>query len=163
MVLNRIPFMVAGAASTELINDNTAEVFAELQVVLAKSDAEYLDEDNYLPKETSLIADMVGVQILYRRIISNMEGVAGAAATGNKILTKAKAGEAEAEFSLPKGGDGSTLLMTANQVMGKLMDDAMRKARNLGWMLDISKEATFTIYSMSQPTQQFTNIPYYDE
>src|SRR5688572_18876953 len=85
-VLNRLPFLADTAPNTEKIDDFTSEVFAELQHVLGKTDAEYLDEDNYNPKETSLISDIVAIYLIQRKTITNMEGSEGAASTATSIL-----------------------------------------------------------------------------
>ncbi len=162
-VYNRIPFLVSGSADA-LIDDFTVDVFSELKSPLEKADDQYLDEDFYTPAEISLAADMVAVNLLTRKILLNQEGDGsdGSAGAAGKVLKRAKAGEAEAEFMLLKGSEGSRLLMEGSALLNTLKQSANRKAHALGFILDLAYENEFTMNVMAQPVPSVFNVQFKD-
>jgi hypothetical protein len=159
-VYNRIPFMVENDTNTELILSFAAEVMGELYKVFDISDADMLDDTKYSILQKSLIADLASIQILMRQSLLNGEGNGSNAAAGNKMLKRAKAGETEAEFAQLKASDGTKLLMTASQLAEKYMNDALRKARTMGFILDIKQDGEFVVSVMSHPLPPMSNISY---
>lgn len=162
-VYNRLPFVTKSDSNDDLINDFTADFFSELQNGLSKANDKYMDEDNYSNAERSLFSDLVACKLLVRRAVQNMEGgdgvVAGEAIKG---LKKAKAGEAEAEFNYSTAKDGSTILIEGGNLVNRLMADAVRKAHNLGIVIDLSYETEFTISIMTTTSKAIFNISFND-
>jgi hypothetical protein len=150
-VFNRIPFLIDDETNTVLIQDFAAEVMAELYRFMEIEEADMLDDTKYSVAQKSLIADLVSIQLLTRKVLFNGEGNGTSAGAGNKILKKGKAGETEAEFTALKASDGTRLLMEATSLISKFMSDALRKARSLGFILDIAKDGQFVVEAMSGP------------
>jgi hypothetical protein len=81
--------------------------------------------------------------------------------TSDKILTKAKAGSAEVEWEqIKSGGTGNngatSIKMDTNSLLNSLKKTAYRKARNLGFIIDICDECSVSIKSWSTlPTPSF--------
>lgn len=149
-VYSRIPYLVTDTENNELIDSFTAEIMGELYKPFGIEEADMLDDTKYSILQKALVADMVSVQLLMRRVLTNSEGEGGAAATGNKVLKRAKAGEAETEFHGLKASDGVKLLASAESLIKQLMSDAMRRARSLGFILDIGLDGEFAVKSLSQ-------------
>lgn len=150
-VYNRIPYLVIETDNDDIIDAFTAEVMGEVYKVMEIPDTDILVESSYSILQKSLIADLVSVQLLKRRVLINAEGQSGEAATGNKVLKRAKAGEAETEFQGLKASDGVKLLASAESLIQMLMNDALRKARTLGFILDIKADGEFIVKNMSMP------------
>lgn len=161
MVYNKVPFLATSVDNSTLIDEYTAEVFAELHTPFEVAVDDMMDETKYNPLQRSMTSDMVAVYLLKRKILINQEGTNGGAATGTKILVKAKAGEAEAEWDSLKGTDASRLLMTANDLLKNLMMDAGRKANQMMFSLDMRIDGQWVLESLSLPLPMM-NVPFTD-
>ena len=122
--------------------------------------ADIEDETKYSMPQRSLVADLVAINFLTRQSVQNMEGLAGADATGNSLLKVAKAGEVEVEFSNPKAADGNKLLMTADKLMAFYKSEASRKALLQGFILDFNEVGAMVIEVMSRPSPGLSNQNY---
>jgi hypothetical protein len=150
-VYNRIPFIVENTPNSSLITEFGSEVMAELYVQLNIKEEDKFDETKYSLQKKSLIADLTAIQFIKKRILSNMEGEGANGSSTTKALTKAKAGEVETEWEVTKASDGNKLQASAKDIINQLMSDAMRKARTLGFLLDISQESQWVVEAYSQP------------
>ncbi len=161
MVYNRIPFLVDNPANNTLIDEFYAEIFAELYDTFGIDEDDMMDETKYSPIQQSLSADMVAISLLKRKFLLNAEGDGTASGISNKILVKAKAGEAEAEWDILKKGDAINLVMAAGDIVKNLMADAGRKANNMGFSLDMRIDGQWVLDVLSWPEgQNILNVPY---
>ena len=149
MVYTRLPFLTVSNDNDTILEVYKFEVFYELQGVFEKTDDQLEDEAEYKGKERSIVADIIAIQLLGRRAITNMEGTGGAAATGNKILKKAKAGSAETEFEIAKANDGAKVLMNAANLIAKFTADVNRKAASYGFIFDFNTAGELLISAMT--------------
>lgn len=150
-VYNRIPYLVVDNNNDGIIDAFTAEIMGELYKPFGIEEDDMLDDTKYNILQKALVADLVSIQLITRRVLVNSEGDGVNAATGNKVLKRAKAGEAETEFHGLKASDGVKLLASAESIKSGLMSDAMRRARSLGFILDLNLEGQFVIQAMSRP------------
>lgn len=119
------------------------------------------NEDFYKTIEVSLISDLVSLQYLFNLSVSRSIEV-GSADVENPLLyfKKAQAGSADAEFGL---GDikNFPFVKPVEQLMGKLKDDAIRKARQLGCKLSLLDNGAFIVMLNNAKLFQPTNFMVY--
>lgn len=166
MVRNRLPFIAEPDADADLkIEEFRIEVVHSLKFQFERNeltDPEIEDEDNYDQASRSLIADIDSCYMIMRKVVANVGGVAGAAPSGAKFLKKGKAGTAEAEFAIAKASDGAFLGGSTESILSFLKREAKRKARNLGFIMDICEDCTLAIESFKADVLAFKVFPLTD-
>lgn len=130
LVKQRLAFL--GDTDDTMVTNFIEEQRYLLQSAFGFDNTQVDDEAEYSAIQKMLIADLSAIEIIDRRIIQNMEGTEGAAATGSKRLKKGVADVVEAEFSYLKASDGTALLMQAEQVHANLKEKACGRAGQLG-------------------------------
>jgi hypothetical protein len=162
MVLNRLPFLADTDTNAELISAFTMEVMMELETCFnIRITPETLVEDlarvgveaNYTLLQKMIVADIVAVYILMLEVTKATVGAVddmGVPVTTplTTFLKRAKAGSAEVEygqFDISKGAGMSTSGMN---LMTMYKKSAMRRARNLGCIIDICEDCTIAIESV---------------
>ncbi len=140
-VYNRLPFLEKTDGNDALINAFTLEALIYFKAPLGLDDTQYLDTDNYPICLRNCIPDIVAVYMLARLALQNMAGSADGNAGGdassptNKILKRAKAGEAEVEYMQLKASDGGIVTSSFDSLTTKYMNAASSKALACGYML----------------------------
>jgi hypothetical protein len=135
MAKNRLTFYKE--TDETLLIDYQTEVYFLLQSYFKKTDLEVEVENTYKPLERILIADYTAYEFIKREILKNIAGEGGEAASGGKLLKKAKADVAETEFEYAKAEDGNRLVMRAGQILEELKKSICEKARTLGIALPL--------------------------
>jgi len=157
-VQDRLPFVLTDGTEDDLINRLRDEVFHSLKVPFEKkelTDPEIEDEGNYDSDQLSLTADVTSCYMIFRKTVGNVGGVEGAAPTGSKFLKKAKAGSAEAEFAQAKASDGGFMGMDTSKLLTWLKKEAYRKARAMGFILDICEDCSLAVDIYTDPVNTF--------
>jgi hypothetical protein len=133
-VYRRLTYLEQNEDNNSLIEEFAIEVKAELEPFLNKGDADYT------VLEMSLIADMVSIYLLLSAFTKNSLSTEGV----SNFLKKAKAGSVEVEYD---AHNASTSLgaVDAKSLMAILKDNASRKARLLGCILDICGDCMETM------------------
>lgn len=118
--------------------------------------------------DTTGVVITAGGQLLIEGIIVNFSAttghtvgdiwiinlVPGVAVTG-KVVTRAKAGSAEVEFEQLEGGgtganSATSIKMDTKDLLNNLKKSAYRKARNLGFIVDICEECSIVVQGFNQ-------------
>lgn len=152
LVKNRLAFLglLSDTTYDQLIEDFGIEMMYLLQIPLGNKDQDdtWIEEEtNYSVTERGLIADLVSCFMILRKVFVNIEGdgTTGGGASGSKYLKRAKAGEVEAEFALPKSDESSNLQMKAEQLLDGLKNAACQKASQLGFTLCVCDDCSLQI------------------
>lgn len=157
-VQDRLPFIPTDNSEDALIDRLRDEVFHSLKVPFEKkdlTDLEIEDEANYSSDQLSLTADITSCYMIFRKTVANVGGIGGVAPAGAKFLKKAKAGSAEAEFAQAKASDGGFLGMDTSKLLTWLKKEAYRKARALGFVLDICEDCSLAFEVFNDPVNTF--------
>ena len=133
LIRERLPFLT-DTEYADLVPSWILQVVYELQEPLGKpiETVESVEDPLvYSPLEKLLLADYTAHALLGRETLRAVAGTAGVAAPVQKVLKKAKADVAEAEFEILKPADAGGLKLSATDLMGTLKAAACRKARQL--------------------------------
>lgn len=138
-VYNRLPFFQQSIDNDQLIDDYTAEFLVLFAIALDidTTTVEYLNLNNYPPCVKSLLPDLVGIQLVERKALLNIEGDGTTSTPGvTKYLNKAKAGDAEVEYGVAKADEittGTGRLSTSDtKMIDRFMSNAKMKANGCG-------------------------------
>ena len=134
MVRSRLPFLAVGAPIDTVINNFITEQFYYLQKWTLLSDTDVEDETKYSAIQKMLVAELVCVELINKKVIEDVAGAGGAAGTAGKQLKRGKADVVEAEFQYGKSSDGTFMGKTAEQ----LEKDHAQKACEYAATLDYS-------------------------
>ena len=104
------------------------------------------DESKYNPIEKSIVADFSAWRFLIRKLIDETAkiGVSLETSSGQRFVKKAKAGTTEAEFE-QRDLRNNPMIVKISELAKQLKSDVMRKARNLGCIIDILEDGTWKI------------------
>lgn len=151
LVKGRLPF-VKDPDDAELVEMFRLETVYALMNAFDKTELTVDDEVNYTGLQRSLIADIVSCYMILRLGIENSGGNAstGAGPLLNKFLKKAKADVVEAEFDVVDATKSNTLFMNMQSLLAWLKKQAMWKAHQMGFILDICDDCTIAIEAYSQ-------------
>jgi len=156
MVLNRLPFVVDTPSNVTLLSHFTLEVMNELEpcfkarIVPETGAVVYSrvgNEEHYSVLQRSVIADIVAMYILLLKATETSGGstAEGAAAPLSTFLKKAKAGSVEVEYDQFKLKDSTILAIGNEDLLGQLKAGAVRKAAQLGCIIDICDDCSINI------------------
>lgn len=141
---------VAFSRATWLSEDNPSDVSKvdifvcqsqfSLQEYLGKNDVDSEDESTYTNREKLLTGLYTAYNLVCEKATENTVGENGNAATGNRILKRAKADVTEAEFQIPKASDGSSLLVNTDSLISKLKEEICNLARSMNITLPLCRD-----------------------
>lgn len=135
MVYNRLPFLTVTEANSELIADFKQDVYYYLQPWTRITDELVEDDDTYTGLKRILVAEMTALNIVTRKVLIEMGGENGGAASGGKRLRKGKADVVEAEFEYAKASEGGAMITDMNSLLTELKTNRCNYARALGYSL----------------------------
>lgn len=159
MVFNRTRFLDSEDVPTQtLIKHYIWEVMNELEGCFKISikldgsiDLELIGQEQYYNTAMrSVIADIVATYVLM--YISGLNSQGSTTETPTiKFLKRAKAGDAEVEWGQVSIKDSNQLFIQAPSLIDMYRRDAMRKARNLGCIIDICGDCTALLDNAAMP------------
>lgn len=114
-----------------------------LQTPLNKTDVQVEDELQYTSKEKLLVGLYTAYNLVCEKATENVAGANGEAATGNKLLKRAKADVTEAEFGILKESDGANLSTGSEGLMNKLKEEICNLARDMGISLPLCRDRDY--------------------
>lgn len=152
MVRNRLPVLADDDINKLLVSQFILEVMHEINPCLMVDDSLIGIESNYTVIQQSIIADIVCAYILLSIFVQNMGGgaeddVTGENSGGNTFLSKAKAGSVEVEFDKFSIKDSAILATTGPALLESFKRSAIKKAGNLGCIIDICDDCSISILS----------------
>lgn len=124
LVKNRLPFLTD--ALKPFGEDFKLEVFITLNDCFKKEGPDIGDEDKYEPIEKLMVADLVALLMLNRKMLVDSTGTVdtGDSSGSKTFLKKAKAGDAEAEFEA-YAKEGFAFGMNTANLMAELKKSAV--------------------------------------
>lgn len=154
MVRNRLPYIEDTPAMKTLISNFTYEVMAELEKcfkVGIVNPALVGHEENYSEAQKSIIADILAVYLILISAVANQQGTAAITGPGPAVppsttyIKKAQAGSVDVEYDQFDVKKMQGFGMDANALTTLYKKSAMRKARNLGCIIDICDDCSIAI------------------
>ncbi len=131
LVKNKLPYLPADTSKDDLINDYKIEQYYFLQPYLNTAAANLENDNHYIGIARLLIVELVVYNMIVNKVLLNMEGSQGAAATGSKKIKKGKADVGEAEFEYANAADGNTLLMKTESLLPQVKQNICHYAATL--------------------------------
>lgn len=112
-------------------------------------------ETNYNPIQISIVGDFSAWRFLVRKMLEQAQ-ILGLSISqgGGKFIKKAKAGSVETEFS-ERDLKNNPLIVSIDSLISQLKSDVMRKARNLGCIIDINEDNIYKIELESGNISEF--------
>lgn len=140
MVRSRMVYLPVSATIDTEIGNFTIEQFYYLQKWTILDDNEVEDESKYKALQKMLVAELVCIELLSKKTLSNIAGENGGEATAGKRIKRGKADVVEAEFDYAKYSDGTFLGKTAEQLISDHAKKACEYAATLGYNLPMCAE-----------------------
>lgn len=135
LVKNRLPFLPTDTSLDEKIEDFKLEQYYFLQKWTKIEDVNVESDASYTGTLRILVAELTTYNMLVRKVLENMGGVNGEAASSGKHLKSGKADVVEAEFEYAKATDGNELLVKTDSLISELKVSICNYAYSLGYPL----------------------------